>query len=36
MAQGGVGVGGNAKAVRDLWSLLVDFQTNFPVIAPAG
>jgi alkyl sulfatase BDS1-like metallo-beta-lactamase superfamily hydrolase len=27
---------GNAQAVRDLWALLVDFHSAFPIVAPAG
>jgi hypothetical protein len=27
---------GDAKAVADLWALLVDFETGFPIVEPAG
>jgi hypothetical protein len=27
---------GDAKAVSDLWALLADFETGFPVVEPAG
>lgn len=35
MAGGAVTAGGNAKAVTDLWALLVSFPTNIALIAPA-
>jgi alkyl sulfatase BDS1-like metallo-beta-lactamase superfamily hydrolase len=28
-------ISGGAKAISDLWALLVDFQTSIPVVAPA-
>jgi alkyl sulfatase BDS1-like metallo-beta-lactamase superfamily hydrolase len=31
-----IATSGNIKAVFDLWGLLVDFQTGFPVVEPAG
>jgi alkyl sulfatase BDS1-like metallo-beta-lactamase superfamily hydrolase len=29
-------VSGNVKAVLDLWALLVDFRTGFPIVEPAA
>ena len=31
---GEIAASGNVKAVRDLWSLLVDFPAGFPIAAP--
>jgi len=27
---------GEAKAVSDLWALLIDFETGFPIVEAAG
>ena len=35
MAQGGIAASGNAKALTDLWALVVDFPTGFPMVAPS-
>jgi linear primary-alkylsulfatase len=34
--RGEITTSGNAKAVRDLWALLVDFRSGFPMVTPAG
>jgi alkyl sulfatase BDS1-like metallo-beta-lactamase superfamily hydrolase len=33
---GKITTSGNVNAVRDLWALLVDFPSGFPIVAPAG
>jgi alkyl sulfatase BDS1-like metallo-beta-lactamase superfamily hydrolase len=33
--RGAIRVNGNVKAVQDLWSLFVDFQTGVPIVTPA-
>jgi alkyl sulfatase BDS1-like metallo-beta-lactamase superfamily hydrolase len=35
MAQREISITGDAKAVSDLWALLVDFKTGFPLVEPA-
>jgi len=36
MDHGDLTIGGNAESVSDLWALLVDFKTGFPVVTSAG
>ena len=31
-----IATSGNVNAVRDLWTLLADFHSGFPIVAPAG
>jgi alkyl sulfatase BDS1-like metallo-beta-lactamase superfamily hydrolase len=34
IGQGGIAVTGNAKALSDLWAMLVDFKTGIPLVEP--